>query len=489
MPADGSRLSEVAAELGVTFHGPDVALDDVLHDSRNAVPGSLFVAIRGSNVDGHDHAAAAISRGSTAIIVERRLAVNVPQLLVVDSRAALARAAAVVHGHPSRRLPIVGVTGTNGKTTVTHMIEAVARSSGMTTGLIGTLGARIGIRELPLARTTPESSDIQRLFAEMVDARVDLVAMEVSSHALALHRCDAIHFRVAAFTNLSRDHLDFHGDMESYFAEKARLFSGDRSAAAVIWVDDPWGARLAATTPIPMVRVGFEAAADVSGSRLDVDARGSTFTLRAGDREARVRIPVAARFNVANALVASAACLESGIPFDDVCRGLETLPQIPGRFELVPGPWRFQAIVDYAHTPDAVAAVIKEARLLAPGRVLVLLGAGGDRDQEKRPLMGAAAATADLTFVTSDNPRSEDPAAIVAEVVGGVPKAAYLVVEIDRRTAIRTALGMAREGDIVLVLGKGHEQGQEFADGLVAPFDDRLVVKEEGTALAGGVGR
>ncbi len=489
MPVDGSRLSEVAAELGVSFHGPDVALTDVLHDSRSAVPESLFVAILGSNADGHDHAVAAVARGSAAIVVERRLDVEVPQLIVADSRAAMARAAAVVHGDPSRQLRIVGVTGTNGKTTVTHMIEAVARSSGMTTGLIGTLGARIGSREIPLERTTPESSDIQRLLARMVETEVDLVAMEVSSHALALHRCDAIRFRVAAFTNLSRDHLDFHGDMESYFAEKARLFDVDTTAVAVVWVDDPWGARLAATTPVPVVRVGFEAGADVSASRLDVDARGSSFVLRQGDREAMVRIPVAARFNVANALVASAACLDSGIPFDDVCRGLETLPQIPGRFEVVPGPWRFQSIVDYAHTPDAVAAVIGEARLLAPGRVLALLGAGGDRDQEKRPLMGAAAATADLTFITSDNPRSEDPAAIVAEVVGGVPETAHLVVEVDRRIAIRTALGMARDGDIVLVLGKGHEQGQEFADGRVEPFDDRRVVNEEGTALEGGAGR
>ena len=489
MSADGSRLSEVAAVLEVGFEGPDIVLGDVHHDSRNATPGSLFVAIAGSNVDGHDHAASAVLRGASALVVERRLDVDVPQLVVADSRAALASAAAVVHGNPSRQLQIVGVTGTNGKTTVVHMIEAVAATAGLTTGLIGTLGARIESREIPLERTTPESSDTQRLLRRMVDAGVGLVAMEVSSHALALHRSDSIYFRVAAFTNLSRDHLDFHGDMESYYAAKARLFTAEKAAVGVIWVDDAWGDRLAAATQVPVVRVGLTEGADVSASRLEVGAQGSSFAFRVGDQEVRVRIPVPARFNVSNALVAAAACLESGLTFDEICRGLEALPQVPGRFEVVAGPWSFQAVVDYAHTPDAVAAVIAEARSLTSGRVLALVGAGGDRDQEKRPLMGAAAGTADLTFVTSDNPRSEDPESIVAEVAAGVRDSAGLFVEVDRRVAIRTALAMARDGDIVLVLGKGHEQGQEFADGLVEPFDDRIVVQEEGTASTGGVPR
>jgi UDP-N-acetylmuramoyl-L-alanyl-D-glutamate--2,6-diaminopimelate ligase len=449
--------------------------------------GSLFVAIAGARADGHDHAAAAVQRGAAGLVVERHLDIDVPQLVVADSRSALAVAASVVHRHPSRRLRVVGVTGTNGKTTVTHMIEAIGREVGLMTGLIGTLGARIGDVEVALERTTPESSDVQRLLGDMVDAGIEIAAMEVSSHALALHRADAIDFTIAAFTNLSQDHLDFHGTMEAYFTEKARLFTRERCGTAVVWADDPWGARLAAETDVDVVTVGRSDTADVYGEDIEARPDGSTFTLHAAGKVRRVRIPVPARFNVDNALVAAAVCLEAGIEFTVVCRALEALPQIPGRLEVVAGPWPFQVLVDYAHTPDAVAAVISEMKSLGSGRVLALVGAGGDRDEEKRPLMGAAAATADLAIITSDNPRSEDPAAIIADVAGGLRDDAGLVVEVDRRAAIRKAMDEAAVDDIVLVLGKGHEQGQEFAEGIIEPFDDRVVVREEGATISGGL--
>ena len=486
MPTSRRTLGTVASALGLSLSGGDAAIDDVHHDSRRVGPGSLFVAVSGAVADGHDHAGAAVSAGATALIVERELALDVPQLVVADSRSALAVAAAVVHGHPSRSLRVVGITGTNGKTSVAHMVDAIATHAGLHTGVMGTLGARIAGEDVTLDRTTPESTDLQRLLSRMAGAGVDVVSMEVSSHALALHRVDAVRFRVVAFTNLSQDHLDFHGDMTAYFNQKATLFTPERAFVGVVWIDDAWAARLAAESTLPIIRVGHGDDADVSGVEWAVDARGSSFTLRAAGRAARVRIPVPARFNTANALLASAICLELDLDFDDVCRGLEKLPQVPGRFEAVPGPWGFQVVVDYAHTPDAVAAAIAEARSITAGRVLALVGAGGDRDQDKRPLMGAAAGSADVTFVTSDNPRSEDPATIVAAVAGGVPTGSTLVVAVDRRAAIRAVLAEARDDDMVLILGKGHEQGQEFFDGRIEPFDDRVVALEEGRSVLGG---
>lgn len=486
MRTEAVTLSAVGESIGVKYDGPDRPVSDVHHDSRLVSPGALFVAIKGERSDGHDHVADAVARGAAAVIVERAVGGEVPELIVPDSRAALALAAAAVHGDPSARLTIVGVTGTNGKTTVTHMIESIAQTGGAATGLIGTLGARIGDTPVAIDRTTPEASDTQRLLARMVDAGADVVAMEVSSHAMALHRADAIRFAVVAFTNLSQDHLDFHGDMESYFAEKARLFSPSRAETAVIWVDDPWGRRLAGMADLAVVTVGIEEPSEVAAAEVVSAAWGSTFVLSAGGESERVTVPVPARFNVANALVAVAVCLNTGMSFGDVCAGLEQLSQVPGRFELVQGEWAFHAIVDYAHTPDAVATAIAEARSLTTGRVLVVAGAGGDRDQDKRPLMGRAASGADLTIITSDNPRTEAPEAIVADVVRGVTDEADLVVEVDRRGAIRSAISAAHQGDIVLVLGKGHEQGQDFGGGRVEPFDDRVVVVEEAAVLAGG---
>ena len=488
MPGERASLAEVAVEIGASALEDDRRVVDVHHDSRAVVPGTIFVAIRGAGVDGHDFGSEAQARGAIAVIVERSVGLSVPELIVPDSRAALAIAAATVHGFPSRRLGVIGVTGTNGKTTVTSMIGSICAGSGKPTGVIGTLGAHIGEAGYSIDRTTPESSDLQRILRGMADGGAVLAAIEVSSHALTLNRVDATRFRIGAFTNLSQDHLDFHGDMESYFAAKRGLFSKDRTDLAVVFTDDPFGKRLAASTDLALVTVGLSDDADVAATSIAADSSGSLFTLRAGGDEARVRIPIRGRFNVANAIVAAACSLESGIGFDDVCSGLESLAQIPGRFQVVPGSWPFQVIVDYAHSPDAVATVIEDARSVTRGHVVVVLGAGGDRDVAKRAMMGAAAGTADLAVLTSDNPRSEDPAAIVAALERGVPGSSRITVELDRRSAIRRALEECQPQDVLLILGKGHEQGQEFALGRIEPFDDRTVAQEEwAVRMPGGV--
>jgi UDP-N-acetylmuramoyl-L-alanyl-D-glutamate--2,6-diaminopimelate ligase len=484
MPPDVS-LADLAARLGVEYDGPVVMIDDVHHDSRSAGPGSLFVAIPGATSDGHDFAQGALTVGAAALVVERPLDVDAPQLVVDSARHALPILAAEVHGHPSRALTVVGVTGTNGKTTVTHMIESIARAAGRVPGIVGTIGARIDREDVPQARTTPESSDLQRLLATMRDRHVDIAAIEVSSHALSLGRVDGVMFSVAAFTNLTRDHLDFHHDMESYFRAKASLFTPERSCVAVVWVEDEWGRRLVDETSLDVRTVGMTADCDVAGSNVRVDTRSSRFDLTVHGETIVVTMPLPGRFNVANALVAAACAAEAGIGPGAIAAGLKALPPVPGRLEPVAGAQSFAVIVDYAHAPEPIAAVIAEVRALGAGRVIVVVGAGGDRDREKRPLMGAAASTADLVFVTSDNPRSEDPAAIIAAVMEGVDDADHVVIEPNRREAIERALRAARAGDVVLVLGKGHEQGQEFADH-TEPFDDRVVAAEALVALREG---
>jgi UDP-N-acetylmuramoyl-L-alanyl-D-glutamate--2,6-diaminopimelate ligase len=483
MPPE-TPLTDLAERLGVDYDGPVVIVDDVHHDSRQARPGSMFVAISGANVDGHEYAAAAVAAGAVALVVERPLEIEVPQLVVESARRALPIVAAEVHGHPSESLTVIGVTGTNGKTTVTYMIEAIARSAGRVPGLVGTTGARIDGRAVPVARTTPESSDLQRLLAAMRDRHVDIAALEVSSHALAMGRVDGVSFAVGAFTNLSQDHLDFHADMEDYYRAKASLFRTGRTRIGIVWVEDEWGTRLAGETDVPVRTVGFADGCDVRGRDVRVDTTSSRFTISSGEESVEVVMPLPGRFNVSNALVAAACSLEAGIGLDTIAAGLAGLPPIPGRLELVPGTGPFTVIVDYAHSPDAIAQVIAEARGSGAARVIVVIGAGGDRDHGKRPMMGAAAVEADLTFITSDNPRSEDPDAIIAQIVSGAAGVDHVTVEPDRRGAIRAALEAAGPGDVVLILGKGHEQGQEFSD-RTEPFDDRAVVAEEWRTVAG----
>ncbi len=477
MPAEGSRLSRLATvvdHLQPRLLGGDVGIVDIHHDSRQVEPHTGFVAIVGEISDGHDFVPLALEAGAAAVVVEREMTTDSPQLVVSDTRRALPRLAAAVHGNPSRAFPLVGVTGTNGKTTVTHLLESIARSAGLTTGLIGTVGARIADDALPVVRTTPESSDLQRLLARMRDEAVDMVAMEVSSHALDLGRVDSVWFTVAAFTNLSQDHLDHHGDMDAYFAAKASLFDPTRTGHAVIWIDDPAGRTIASSTEVTSTTVGFAGNGpnpppEVVGRVLRMTARSTDVELTTRGARFEYRLTMPGRFNAANSLVAAACAAEIGVPWDAIREGLETPVVIPGRLEAVDAGQPFAVLVDYAHTPDAIEAVVAAARELTGGRVVVVVGAAGDRDPGKRPLMGAAASTADIAIITSDNPRSEDPEELVAQVVAGTT--GHVLAQADRREAITTAMRLAVPDDVVLILGKGHEQGQEFADGTI-PFSD-----------------
>jgi UDP-N-acetylmuramoyl-L-alanyl-D-glutamate--2,6-diaminopimelate ligase len=377
-------------------------------------------------------------------------------------------AAAAVHGHPSAALSVVGVTGTNGKTTTTWLLQAVLEAAGRPTGLIGTLSG---------ARTTPEAPDLQARLAALRDEGRSAVAMEVSSHALALHRVDGTRFAVAVFTNLGRDHLDFHDSVEDYFAAKARLFSPDLADVAVLGLDDPHGRLLRDAARIPTVGYSL---ADVEDLQLGPRSSAGRW------RGHRLQVPLGGAFNVWNALAAATAALQLGVDEATVVEGLAAAPPVPGRFEAVELEAPFAAVVDYAHTPDALEALLGAARSTAPGgRLLVVFGCGGDRDRTKRPAMGEVAARlADVVVVTSDNPRSEDPAAIATAVREGAEGPAAVTTELDRRAAIATALAEARPGDVVVVAGKGHETTQDTG-GTVLPFDDRAVVAEEWTRIGG----
>lgn len=488
MPVDGALLSRLASavdDLGPHIVGADTRVVDIHHDSRDVEPNTGFVAVVGALADGHDFINLAVDAGATAVVVQRPVATEVAQLIVTDTRQALPHLAAAVHGHPSRSLTLVGVTGTNGKTTVTHMLESIAHAADMTSGLIGTVGARIGDQPVEVAHTTPESSDLQRLLARMRDEAVDLVAVEVSSHALDLGRVDSVWFAVAAFTNLSQDHLDYHGDMERYLAAKATLFSRDRTGHAVIWINDSVGRVIASTTDVTVTSVGFadavvDLAPDVTGRVLDVTAQHTDVELTAPGVRFEYRLLLPGRFNAANSLVAAACAAEIGIPWHAIRSGLEYPHDVPGRFATVDRGQPFTVFVDYAHTPDAVSNMISTVREMTQGRIVVVVGSAGDRDAGKRPLMGAAASEADVAIITSDNPRSEDPQQLVDQVVAGT--SGHVLAMVDRRQAIGHAMTIADPGDVVLILGKGHEQGQQFADKTV-PFDDRTVAAEAIEAL------
>ncbi|MCL1588795.1 MAG: UDP-N-acetylmuramoyl-L-alanyl-D-glutamate--2,6-diaminopimelate ligase [Actinomycetia bacterium] len=470
-------VAGVAASLDgvVSVSHPETVIRSVTHDSRNVTTGSLFIAITGMASDGHDFIDKAIALGASALLVDRPVDVDIAQIVVPDTRSAMPWAARAVFREPDVSLSIVGITGTNGKTTVAHLCESIWRANGWKPGLIGTLGARIDGNPVPLDRTTPEATDLQALLGSMRDAGVDAVAMEVSSHAMDLHRADAIMFSIAAFTNLSQDHLDFHGDMESYYAAKASLFEPERVRQAVINIDDTAGVRLASSVTIPVLSVGGSPDADVRVHGIVSTPRGTVFSLTHSAGDLDVEIPLIGSFNVSNAAVAGAIAIAEGIPDESIIAGLATVSTIHGRMELVEHTGEFTVVVDYAHTPDAISEVLQAAKVAANGRVIAVIGAAGDRDRDKRSLMGAAAVRfADLTVITSDNPRSEDPAQIAAEVRRGadaVPGSRSWVV-LDRADAIRSAIGEAEAGDIVLILGKGHEKGIE-ANGTITPFDDR----------------
>jgi UDP-N-acetylmuramoyl-L-alanyl-D-glutamate--2,6-diaminopimelate ligase len=451
---------------------PPVEVTALAYDNRLVEPGTLFFCVPGFRRDGHDFAADAVARGAAALVVDRPLGLGVPEVRVDDVRAAMAPAAAAINGDPTAALRAVGITGTNGKTTTAFLVRGLLEAAGRRTGLVGTVNAVVGGAERPMVRTTPEAIDLQRMFAEMRDAGDEAVVMEVSSHALALHRADAIHWAVAIFTNLTQDHLDFHPTMEDYFLAKRRLFDAGPEVS-VINVDDPYGIRLAHDFP-DAIRVGIDSPhAQVRARGIEGDASGSRFTVDGLELQS----PLPGRFNVLNVLGAVAAVRALGVDDATIADGLAHAVRVPGRFEPVEEGQPFAVLVDYAHTPDSLDNVLRAARPLASGRVIVVFGAGGDRDRAKRPLMGAVACDhADVVIVTSDNPRSEDPRAIVSQILEGC--GAGVEVEVDRRAAIEQAIAMAEPGDIVVVAGKGHEQGQEFADGHKVPFDDVTVARE-----------
>jgi UDP-N-acetylmuramoyl-L-alanyl-D-glutamate--2,6-diaminopimelate ligase len=445
-------------------------------DSRDVTAGALFFCVPGASVDGHAFARAATEAGAAALVVERWLDLDTPQVRVRSVREAMGPMSAEVFGHPADSLTTVGITGTNGKTTVTYLMESVLAVAGRVPGVIGTTGARIAGEPAPLARTTPEAPDLHRLLALMRRRGVVAVAMEVSSHAMSQRRVDGVRFDVAAFTNLSRDHLDFHGSMEDYFGAKAELFTPARADHAVLNLDDERGRELAERGAIPATTYGFGDGADVRATDVEADTAGVAFRIG----RVRVRSSLRGAFNVPNCMCAFALARVLGIDDEMAAAGIAALPGVPGRMEPIEGGQEFLVVVDYAHTPDSIDNVLRAARPLASGRLIVVFGCGGDRDRDKRPLMGrAATALADLAVLTSDNPRSEDPIAILADIESGAKEGGgSFVVEPDRRDAIGLALREARAGDVVVIAGKGHESTQELASGAVT-FDDRVVTAEE----------
>jgi UDP-N-acetylmuramoyl-L-alanyl-D-glutamate--2,6-diaminopimelate ligase len=474
-------LAQVAAVAGAEVRDDDGRpLAGATSDSRSVTPGSLFFCIVGERDDGHRHAADAVAGGAAALVVERWLAFDVPQAKVPSVRAAIGPMSAVVFGRPADHLTTIGVTGTNGKTTCTYLLEAILRAAGRTPGVIGTTGARIAGSPVAIDRTTPEAPDLHRLLARMRGDGVRAVAMEVSSHALEQRRTDGLRFDAAIFTNLSQDHLDFHGTMEAYFEVKARLFTPEHAALAVVGADDPYGGRLIGSVSIPVVTYAVASDADLRATDVMVGPEGSSFVVDG----VHVRTALRGAFNVDNCLAALAAARAIGLDLAPAAAAVASVEDVPGRMEVIDGDRGFGVVVDYAHTPDSIRVVLRGARSLAAGRVLVVFGCGGERDRAKRPSMGTAAtANADLTVITSDNPRSEDPLAIIDEILPGAAEGGGpYVVEPDRRGAIRLALHEARPGDLVVVAGKGHEPVQEIG-GTRIPFDDRTVVREELAAL------
>ncbi len=474
------RLDTLAAEVdGARIVGDgSVEVADLAYDSRKAGPGTLFFCVPGEKVDGHEFAARVIEAGAGALVVERELAVGVPQVVVGDARAAMAPVAARFFGDPTGELRVVGVTGTNGKTTTAFLVREILEAAGISTGLLGTVKQVVGGAEESVERTTPEAIELQATFRRMLAGGDAACAMEVSSHAMSLHRADAIHFELALFTNLTQDHLDFHTDMEDYFLAKRKLFEAG-PGTAVVNLDDPYGRRLAGE--FECVTFSAEGAeADYSAREVSFDAGGAEFLVVGPGGEIALRTGLPGHFNVANALGAFAVAVAMGVEPETAAAGLARAARVPGRFEPIDEGQGFAVLVDYAHTPDSLENVLRAARRLTSGRVFSVFGAGGDRDRDKRPKMGRAGAElSDLAVVTSDNPRSEEPEAIVAEVAAGTGGGTEVVVEVDRRAAIALALGRAEPGDTVVIAGKGHEQGQEFEAGRKVPFDDREVAREE----------
>src|SRR5262245_33264946 len=469
------RVIDVLAPAAV-LNEARVDIGELAYDSRAVVPGTLFFCVRGERADGHAFANEAIQRGAVALVVESPVDAAVPQLVVPDARAAMAIVAVPFFGEPSHELTVAGVTGTNGKTTTCFLLFAILAAAGRRPGLLGTIESRVGGERRPAMRTTPEAIDVQRTLREMLDAGDRSCAMEATSHGAQLGRLTGVRFSALAFTNLSRDHLDFHGTVDEYFEAKRSLFVGDERPPAALNADDTHGRRLASELRAlgreHVVTFGFGEGADIRATDVELGRDGAQLAASG----IALRTPLLGRFNVENVLAAVAVSRLLDLPEDAIARGVESVRGVPGRFEAVDEGQPFSLIVDYAHTPDSLETSLRTARELAAGRVICVFGCGGDRDHGKRPVMGEVAVHgAELVIVTSDNPRSEDPQAIVDEITKDLD--ADVDVELDRALAIRKAIEAARSGDVVLIAGKGHEQGQEAA-GQILPFDDREVARD-----------
>ena len=481
------KLIEVLS--GAEVEGPvDRDVLSIQYDSRRVTPDSLFVALPGLKTDGHKFIEHAVQRGASAILVERPVTAvrRATVIRVPDAREAMARLAAQFHGHAYRKMKVIGITGTNGKTTTAFMVQRILKEAGIKTGLIGTVRYEIGERVIPAARTTPEAVELHEMMAQMVRQNCGAVVIEVSSHSLDQKRVLGIDFDVAVFTNLTQDHLDYHKTMDSYFDAKSVLFkllsTSGKIGTAVVNVDDPRGRELAAM-PLKAAKLtyGIENEATVRGKALTMNCAGLKFEVATPKGEERISLPLSGRYNVSNALGALGACMALGVKLTAMARALKSLPPVPGRLERVDCGQPFQVFVDYAHTDDALRNMLATLRESTARRLLVCFGCGGNRDTRKRALMGRAAGElADFSVLTSDNPRKEEPRAIIAQIEEGFPSgggtARYEVVE-DRREAINRVLAMAEDGDVVVIAGKGHETYQEFADTVIS-FDDREVARE-----------
>jgi UDP-N-acetylmuramoyl-L-alanyl-D-glutamate--2,6-diaminopimelate ligase len=466
--------TSVTGDAGVT-------VSDIIYDSRRAKPDTVFVAIRGHRVDGHKFAIKAAGSGCTALVVEELVdGTDAAQFVVKDTRAALAAMSATLFERPSEKLSLAGITGTNGKTTTAYFLESIYHAAGLKAGLIGTVEYRVAGERRPVTRTTPESYDLQKLLMEMVEAGVTHTAMEISSHAVDMKRIGECKFAVKAFTNLSQDHLDYHGDMERYFEAKRRFMQ--EPGPAVVNIDDEYGRRLAEELP-DAVTFSLDTSSDYRAENIVNTVGGSAFTLNAPDGVFRMAVNLPGDFNVANAVAAATVARSQDVDWKPIVGGIADLEAVPGRFERLDSGTGFTVIIDYAHTPDGLAKAVASAKELTKGRVITVFGCGGDRDKTKRPLMGrAAAAMSDVTIVTSDNPRSEEPDAIIEDILKGCGGKA--MSEPDRRTAIRLAMETAKPGDIVIIAGKGHEKEQIISTGTIE-FDDRAVALDTLKELAG----
>ncbi|MBO8162260.1 MAG: UDP-N-acetylmuramoyl-L-alanyl-D-glutamate--2,6-diaminopimelate ligase [Brevibacillus sp.] len=482
-------LKELLAPLlTVRIRGrDDLVIGGLVTDSRQVQPGDLFVCLSGFTVDGHDFAAEAAARGAVAVLAERELDVPGTVVIVPDTRRALAILADRFYGSPTQQLKLIGVTGTNGKTTTTHLIDKILRDQQQKTGLIGTIHMRIGEECIEVKNTTPDILDLQRSFRRMCDVGSQYAIIEVSSHALDIGRVRGCNFHTAVFTNLTQDHLDYHQTMENYrfsksllFAQLGNCYDPERMKTAVLNADDPSSALFARVTSARVITYGIEQPADVRAEQIRVTSRGTSFTVHTYAGSVEMNLRLMGKFNVYNALAAIAATLPEGVPLDAIKESLEQVTGVNGRFEPVDEGQPFTVIVDYSHTPDSLENALITLREFAQGRVFCIVGCGGDRDRSKRPIMAQIATKyADISVFTSDNPRSEEPSAILADMVAGltdVPKSRYLL-EVDRREAIHTAIRLAQSNDVILIAGKGHETYQTV-NGVNYPFDDREVARE-----------